>query len=393
MTPPAEDSPKHTTATGKASQTEAAPGETVLQPERLDFTRMVPTDRERVQPMHGFDPIYTDIVDYIIRCTHRIWDERDVGLIYTHYTHNCIVYSSSGTVYNREDVVQNTIQRLCMLPERRGMATHVIWGGDDQQGFYTSHLVTGTGRHSQPGAWGKPTGRSFVARTIADCMIFENMIYREWLVVDSMAQIQQIGLDVQAYATDMAKSYFDKGLLAIDIGETRRLIGQYPPDAEIDTSIATNDIERETLEWLHEVHNKRMFGKIKDVYAPTVQWHGPLMKELYGTASVMHQTIGLYGSVPDGAFMPQHICSVASDEGGTKVAVRWLIEGHHLGWGILSSLGAPTGKRVQVMGMSHFHYKNGKIVDEWTNYDELSILMQVKLAQMGDMDSAVLAED
>lgn len=393
MTPPAEDSPKHTTATGKASQTEAAPGEPVLQPERLDFTRMVPTDRERVQPMHGFDPIYTDIVDYIIRCTHRIWDERDVGLIYTHYTHNCIVYSSSGTVYNREDVVQNTIQRLCMLPERRGMATHVIWSGDDQQGFYTSHLVTGTGRHSQPGAWGKPTGRSFVARTIADCMIFENMIYREWLVVDSMAQIQQIGLDVQAYATDMAKSYFDKGLLAIDIGETRRLIGQYPPDAKIDTSIATNDIERETLEWLHEVHNKRMFGKIKDVYAPTVQWHGPLMKELYGTASVMHQTIGLYGSVPDGAFMPQHICSVASDEGGTKVAVRWLIEGHHLGWGILSSLGAPTGKRVQVMGMSHFHYKNGKIVDEWTNYDELSILMQVKLAQMGDMDSAVLAED
>ncbi|GGL61236.1 ester cyclase [Wenxinia marina] len=392
MTAPADTGADAPRSNGSGKGGKAPSGEAVLQPERLDFTRMVPTDRPRAQSMQGFDPIYTDIVDYIVRCTHRIWDERDVGLIYTHYTHNCVVYSSTGTVYNREDVVQNTIQRLCMLPERRGMATHVIWGGNDQEGFYTSHLVTGSGRHTQPGPWGKPTGRTFVARTIADCMVFENMIYREWLVVDSMAQLRQVGIDVDAFAENLAQSYFDKGLLAIDIGETRRLIGQYPPEAEADTSIASNDIERETLEWLHEVHNRRMFGRIKDVYAPTVQWHGPLMKELYGIASVMHQTIGLYGTIPDGAFMPQHICSVPSDEGGTKVAVRWLIEGHHLGWGILESLGAPTGKRVQVMGMSHFHYKNGRIVDEWTNYDELSILMQVKLAQMADRPTAMLPD-
>jgi predicted ester cyclase len=34
--------------------------------------------------------------------------------------------------------------------------------------------------------------------------------------------------------------------------------------------------------------------------------------------------------------------------------------------------------------MSHYHYKNGKIVDEWTVYDELSLLAQVKLAQLTD---------
>ena len=67
----------------------------VMQVERHDFTDLVPTDRPRAQPMQGFDPIYTDIVDYIIRCTHRIWDERDVGLIYSHYTHNCVLYSVS----------------------------------------------------------------------------------------------------------------------------------------------------------------------------------------------------------------------------------------------------------------------------------------------------------
>lgn len=365
----------------------------VLQVERRDFTRLVPENRDRAQPMKGFDPIYTDIVDYIVRCTHRIWDERDVGLIYTHYTHNCVVYHATGTIYNREDVVHDTIKRMFMLPERRGMATQVIWNGNDEDGFYTSHLVTGTGRHTQPGIYGKPTGRTFVARTIADCMIYENMIYREWLVVDSMAQVKQIGLDPQAYADGLALPYFEKGLLAVDMGENRRMIGQYPPETKPDLAIANTDLEREVLEWLHEIHNRRMFGRIREVYAPTVQYHGPLMKELYGQGAVTHQTVGLYANVPDGFYMPQHICSVPCEEGGTKLAVRWLIEGHHLGWGVMEELGAPTGKRVQIMGMSHFHIKDGRVVDEWTNYDEMSVLMQIKLAQMADQETAVLGEE
>ena len=153
-------------------------------------------------------------------------------------------------------------------------------------------------------------------------------------------------------------------------------------------SIANNEIEADTLRWLHEVFNKRMFGKIKDVYAPTAQYHGPNMRELYGAAAVLHQHLGLIGSIPDAAYTAYHICSNPCEEGGTKVAVRWIIEGHHLGYGILEALGEPTGKRLQVMGMTHYHYKDGKIVDEWNVYDELSILTQLKLAQMADAPAA-----
>ena len=60
--------------------------------------------------------------------------------------------------YAREEVARDTIQRLVSLSERRGMATHMIWKGDDRPGFYTFHLVTGTGRHSQPGLYGPPRG-------------------------------------------------------------------------------------------------------------------------------------------------------------------------------------------------------------------------------------------
>ena len=364
--------------------------EPVLQVERHDYEQLAPQNAPRTQSLHGFDPIYTDIVDYIVRCTHRIWDERDIGLIYSHYTHNCVLYGTTGTIYTREEIVLDTIQRLVSFPERRGMATQVIWKGDDRNGFYTSHLVTGTGRHTQRGHLGPPTGRAFTSRTIADCMVFENRIYREWVVADTTAILEQLGLDVDAYAAKIAQASFEKGKVSLDIGENRRMIGQYPPAAEADLSLAGNDIERQTLRWLHDVYNRKMFGALAQVFAPNCQYHGPLMAELYGVASVIHQTLGLVGSLPDAVFAPQHICSVPCEEGGEKVAVRWILEGHHIGYGILAHLGPPTGKRVQVMGISHFHYKDGKIVDEWRVYDEASMLVQVKLAQLADRPAASL---
>jgi hypothetical protein len=34
------------------------------------------------------------------------------------------------------------------------------------------------------------------------------------------------------------------------------------------------------------------------------------------------------------------------------------------------------------MGVTHFHHRDGKIVDEWAVYDELSMLVQMKLAEL-----------
>ena len=39
----------------------------------------------RRQSMRGFEDTYVDIVDYIVRITHRIWEDQDVGYIYDTY--------------------------------------------------------------------------------------------------------------------------------------------------------------------------------------------------------------------------------------------------------------------------------------------------------------------
>ncbi|WP_206667918.1 alpha/beta fold hydrolase [Sphingomonas glacialis] len=351
----------------------------VLQVERRDLTQLIPTDRPRVQSMRGFDPEYTDIVDYIVRCTHRIWDERDVGLIYTHYTHNCVVYGNLFTMYDRETLVRETISRLVELPDRRGMATSVIWRGNDVDGFYTSHMTHGVGRHTEFNQWGKPTGRPFVTRTIVDCMILENKIYREWVVRDNMALLIQLGIEPHAYAETWARAKLERGEAVPEIAESGRLLGQYPPQSEADVSIAHTPSEEQMLRWLHHIYTMRMFGKINEIYAPNCQWHGPLMRELSGRAAVLQQTMRLVAMIPDCEYVVQHICSNQSEEGGEKIAVRWTMEGHHFGYG---SLGAPTGHKVSVMGFSHYHVVDGQIIDEWTVYDEFSMLVQLKMAAM-----------
>ena len=349
----------------------------VLQVEKHDYTDLRPGNRAPAQGMAGFDPIYTDIVDYIIRCTHRIWDERDIGLIYTHYAHNAVLPSTMGTTRSREEVIHDTLHRIAESPERRGLGTQVIWGGNDVDGFYTSHLITSVGRFTAPGPYGMPTGRTFYSRAIADCMVYRNRIYREWLVRDTMGQLLHLGVDADAVAAKMAAEQAARGVTAPALGDSSRLLGQEPPAERIDASIAGTEEEAALLQTLHEMWNWRMFGRVREVYAPQAVWHGPRMRDLHGPAAITQQLLSLLAMIPDANWTPHHVCSVEqSNEGGSKLAVRWTLEGHHAGWGVL---GAPTGKPLLVMGMSQFHLKNGRIAEEYTLWDELALRVQTKL--------------
>jgi predicted ester cyclase len=58
------------------------------------------------------------------------------------------------------------------------------------------------------------------------------------------------------------------------------------------------------------------------------------------------------------------------------VAVRWTLDGHHDGPG---RLGEPTGKRLALMGVSHFRVGGGKILEHWMVTDELSLHVQLAM--------------
>ena len=110
---------------------------------------------ERVQAMRGFEDGYVDIVDWIIRITDRIWDDQDVGYIYDTYRAACRVYTDSGPVYGVETVVEHTMQAIDAFPDSRHFADDIIWAGNEDEGFATSHRAINVGHHLGPWRWGR----------------------------------------------------------------------------------------------------------------------------------------------------------------------------------------------------------------------------------------------
>jgi len=61
---------------------------------------------------------------------------------------------------------------------------------------------------------------------------------------------------------------------------------------------------------------------------------------------------------------------------GEAASIRWTWEGTHSG--VSPSLGIPpTGQRVRIMGCSVFHFRDGKIIEQWEYSDLLGLLQQL----------------
>jgi hypothetical protein len=155
-------------------------------------------------PMRGFDPEFADIVDYIFKITHRIWAERAVGQIYDYYDHACVVYTPFEVTRSVEDVVNGTIGMMQSFPDRESRFINVAWSGDDEQGYYTSHLGFSQMTNVGPSVFGPATGRKVKIHHIADCVSRDNRIFLEWLVRDNGALVRQLGLDPYAVARNFA---------------------------------------------------------------------------------------------------------------------------------------------------------------------------------------------
>ena len=152
---------------------------------------------ERKHPMRGYDETYVDIVDFIIRVTHRIWEEKDIGHIYDTYRHNCRVTDDYGLQYGRDKIVADTVHTINAFPDVRLYADEVIWAGDEDGGFETSHRTVILGHNTGYSKYGPPTGRKVVVWAIANCSSRENEFYEEWVLYNNSSLLNQLGFDLR----------------------------------------------------------------------------------------------------------------------------------------------------------------------------------------------------
>lgn len=323
--------------------------------------------RIRTQPMRGFDGEYTDIVDYIVRITDRIWHDRAIGMIYDTYDHACVVFSMYGVVRSVEEVIASTVNSIQIAPDGRVEHLNVAWSGDEDRGFYTAHL--GFGRSTNVGAslYGPPTGKSVGLRFAADCVSRDNRIHTEWLVRDNGAFVNQLGFDRHEAARAVAAV---PSMEIPVISVPSRLIGQSPPQP---LTLPVDTLDGWIRTMVHDLWTLRRLDRLGVYYATNVSVHSGGGREGVGLGELGSLIVSIMAALPDSTARVDHICW-SQETDGVIVAVRWVLTGNTHTGGFLGDV--PVGQPVAMMVSSHLRFAEGRIAEEWTVFDEIGVLAQ-----------------
>ena len=324
--------------------------------------------------MAGFPDDYADIVDYIVRITRRIWIDGAIGLIYDTYDPDCVVHTAADVVRGVEAVVEGTTVSMAASPDLDNHFLNVAWSGDARTGFYTSHLGFGTGLNTGDTLYGAATGRSATIRFCADCVSLNGRIHTEWLARDNGALVRQLGIDLH----DAAR--------AVAAVRPRELFVHAPP-VRIDGATppqplgARHGIEGHLRGLFDDLWNRRMLDVLAVHYDPGARLHTAGGRVADGVPAIRAAHLQLLAAMPDARLRVANVCW-SEEVDGVIGAVRWELTGTSRSGGWFGRI--PAGVPIAVPGMTHCRFgTDGRIVEEWTVFDEVGVLAQVYRAAGG----------
>jgi predicted ester cyclase len=324
------------------------------------------------QYIPGFDPEYADIVDYILRCTHRIWEQKDVGLIATHYAADIVVHMMTGPSVGMDGVVAGTSRTLSAFPDRTLTGEAVIWSDEGDGAYLSSHRITSTATNLGTSELGAATGKRITFTTIADCLCKANLIIEEWLVRDYSHMALQLGFHPRAVARSHAAADKAKGPRADWRKTAMARVQDVPLRAFTSDTFANpqDDPHGFATAFFDQIIAQRRFGRVREAYSPAAQWSGPGGRRLFGWGEIAGWFTALIGSFGDARINVQHIAAVDD-----MIAVRWELAGTHDGGALY---GAATGEPIYILAVTHWRISHGMIVDDVTVFDEVALLRQME---------------
>jgi len=326
---------------------------------------------QRLQPMRGFEKHYTDIIDYIVRITHRIWEEKNIGYIYDTYHPNAHVYDDFGLQLGSEKIVADTLHTINAFPDIRLYADEIIWAGNDEIGFHTSHRTVITGHNSGYSRFGAPTGRKVELWCIANCVSLQNEIFAEWVLYDTANLLRQLGFNLPQMARQLGNSApLDQAAGAPERPPRQgKAPALQPPDRE-----SGFDVEGFIRRSFHNIWNRRSLSDIARAYHPAVQIRAATGRLLYGHGELQSFLLSLLAMFPDAQLQIDDIYWMGNDGEGYLVSTRWNVLGTHRGQGIY---GAPSGRHIAMWGISQQEIRAGRICREWLLFNEFAVMQQI----------------
>ena len=329
---------------------------------------------ERRQSMRGFDDTYIDIIDYIVRITHRIWEEKQIGYIYDTYSHSSRVTDDYGLQYGRDKIVADTVSMINAFPDIRLYADEIVWAGDDEVGFFTSHRTMIIGNNTGYSRYGPPTGNKIVVWCIANCTALNNEIFEEWVLYNNASILSQLGFDLRHMAREIGNVSKLDALQDARFGEAERLPGQGKPPHTPPKNGDRFDVEDFLRRTYHYVWNWRMPGKADEAYAPGLRFYGPTNRSYYGLGAYKSFVLSILAMFPDCALEIDDIYWMGNEREGFLTSTRWHLVGTHRGWGVY---GAPTGRNITMWGITQHRIVGGVITEEWMMFNEFEVMQQI----------------
>ncbi|MHA7856799.1 MAG: ester cyclase [Henriciella sp.] len=318
----------------------------------------------------GFADEFVDFPHYIIRITERIWHDREVEKCLDWYAEDCAIHTMAGDISGAQTVVDNTWATLKAFPDRRLDADNVIWSKEDDDAFYSSHLITSKMTNEGASEFGPVTGKQIRIQTIAECLCKGNRVIEEWLVRDNLAAVQQLGFDADRVAKDQAQKDKINSFSLIDFHADNRATtaqgDQTKTDASTAISLAATALRR--------CFSSTGLDKLQAVYDFRVAAQFPGDVSLYGPDQIMVWRNGLLSTLPDLKLSIEHVAEIPYLGESRDVSLRWSAVGTHSGAG---RYGAPTGAPVYILGVSHFRIMNGRVREQVTVWDDIALRRQI----------------
>ena len=131
-----------------------------------------------------------------------------------------------------------------------------------------------------------------------------------------------------------------------------------------------------------EAFNKKNLSLIEELFTNDYVWHGPEL-EVRGRDGLRQLASMYLGAFPD---IVIHIDELI--EAGDKVVTRWNCRATHRGE--LMSV-APTGKTINIGGIVISRIANGKIAEDWEQFDQFNMFKQVGALTLAQARAAISA--
>ena len=318
--------------------------------------------------LEGTTGPFRDLTDYILGITHEIWESRRVERIDDYYSSDCLIYTLGGMVHGAAAIITNTHDTLRAFPDRLLLGEAVIGTRLGPGQFLSSHRIGSPMTHAGDLPYMAATGRKIFVRTIADCLVENGRITKEWLVRDNYSLALQIGADplrVARYVVNGRNAecaeWMDAEYHRVTGNAVSGVVAEFEPNGATAFAAAVLGAQ-----WVNGDNAAR-------AYAPYAVLHDSQVVASGRDALLSHYA-ALRRGMGLSAVSVDHVAVQDCHAGEYQVAVRWTLAFEHTG----PLLGLPaSGRSAILLGVTHWQIVAGRIVAEWSIYDRIALLAQL----------------